>query len=192
VTAAPDRPPGSPWHRVAYVLRHLLSVLLLPVTVSVLVPIWIARSAGIRVTVPRGVVPLVAAASGAVVFTAGLLLFAASLHQFFAFGRGTLAPWDPPRRLVVRGPYRYVRNPMISGVIFILFGTALMLRSIPHAQWAVAFLVINAVYIPLFEEPFLDGRFGEDYWRYCRNVRRFVPRLVPWRQRSDDRETGPK
>ena len=59
----------------------------------------------------------------------GLLLFAASLRQFAVRGKGTLAPWDPPKHLVVEGPYRYVRNPMISGVLFVLLGEALVLRS---------------------------------------------------------------
>ena len=95
-------------------------------------------------------------------------------------GDGTLAPWDPPRRLVVRGPYRFVRNPMISGVIFVLFSEALILRSLPLAAWAATFLVINLIYIPLSEEPMLRARFGDDYEEYCRHVRRFLPRVRPW------------
>ena len=112
----------------------------------------------------------------------GVVLFAASLHQFFSRGLGTLAPWDPPRHLVVRGPYRYVRNPMISGVISILCGEALLLRSLPHARWAGLFLIINAVYIPLLEEPMLRDRFGDDYVRYTRHVGRLIPRLRPWHE----------
>jgi protein-S-isoprenylcysteine O-methyltransferase Ste14 len=91
-----------------------------------------------------------------------------------------LAPWDPPRRLVVRGPYRYVRNPMISGVVLVLFGEALVLLSRPHLWWALVFLGINAVYIPLVEEPMLADRFGGDYQEYRRNVPRLLPRLRPW------------
>jgi protein-S-isoprenylcysteine O-methyltransferase Ste14 len=79
----------------------------------------------------------------------GLVLFAASLRRFAAEGEGTLAPWDPPRKLVISGPYRYVRNPMISGLIFVLFGEALLLLSSPHAEWAAAFLVVNLIHIPL-------------------------------------------
>jgi len=91
-----------------------------------------------------------------------------------------LAPWDPPRHLVVRGPYRHVRNPMISGVVFVLFGEALVLLSGPHAQWALIFLVINFIYIPLLEEQRLKARFGEEYIEYCRHVPRLLPRLRPW------------
>ena len=83
--------------------------------------------------------------------------------------------------LVVRGPYRYVRNPMISGVAFVLFGEAMMLRSVPHVGWALAFLVINLVFIPLFEEPGLEARFGEPYREYVRKVPRILPRLRTWK-----------
>jgi protein-S-isoprenylcysteine O-methyltransferase Ste14 len=110
----------------------------------------------------------------------GLVLFASSLRRFATEGEGTLAPWDPPRRLVLRGPYRYVRNPMISGVILILFAEALLLLSRAHFMWALTFLAINAIYIPLFEEPQLAGRFGEEYDEYRRHVPRFFPRLRAW------------
>jgi peptidoglycan/LPS O-acetylase OafA/YrhL len=108
------------------------------------------------------------------------LLFAGSLRKFATDGEGTLAPWDPPRRLVVSGLYRYVRNPMISGVLFVVTGEALVLWSRPLAVWALTFLLLNAVYIPVLEEPMLAQRFGEPYREYCRNVRRFLPRLTPW------------
>ena len=91
---------------------------------------------------------IVVQAAGLLAFALGLTLFAASLHHFIVHGRGTLAPWDPPPTLVVIGPYRYVRNPMISGVVFILAGEALLLLSWPHLQWMLIFLAINLIYIP--------------------------------------------
>lgn len=117
---------------------------------------------------------------GLVVLAIGLILFFASLRRFASEGQGTLAPWDPPRRLVVRGPYRLVRNPMISGVVFILAAEAMLLASRPHAIWAIVFLSINLVYIPLLEEPFLRVRFGEEYREYCRHVPRILPHIHPW------------
>ena len=168
-----------------YLLRHLFSVLILPVTVTVVVPVWIARRTGVGMALPQSPGQIVAVVAGVVLTAIGFVLFAASLREFFAHGRGTLAPWDPPRRLVVRGPYRYVRNPMISGVVFLLFGTALCIRSAAHVYWAVAVLAINGVYIPLMEEPMLEDRFGADYRRYCRNVPRLVPRLTPWEPERD-------
>lgn len=166
-----------------YVIRHLISVLLLPTTMVVIVPVWIARRYGVQARWPSAAADGALAAMGVVVLGVGLVLFAASLWQFFSHGRGTLAPWDPPRRLVVHGPYRYVRNPMISGVIFMLFGLAMGLRSRPHGVWAATFLAINAIYIPLLEEPMLEARFGAEYQRYCRHVRRLIPRLTAWNER---------
>jgi protein-S-isoprenylcysteine O-methyltransferase Ste14 len=161
-------------------LRHLLSIAILPGTVTVAVPIWIARRNGIAFTAPATALDLALVAAGVIVFGGGLFLFAASLSRFVTEGRGTLAPWDPPRRLVVRGPYRYVRNPMISGVIFITFGEAMALRSMPHAGWALAFVLMNLVWIPVFEEPVLTAMFGDDYRRYRRHVPRFIPRMHPY------------
>ena len=169
-----------------YLLRHALSVLLLPGTVLVAAPVWISRRYGVDPSWPRTAGGIALAAAGALLLVPGLLLFGSSLRRFFTAGRGTLAPWDPPSRLVVTGPYRYVRNPMIAGVMFMLFAIALLLRSRPHAAWAGIFVVLNAIYIPLLEEPDLAARFGEDYARYRRHVRRFVPRLTPWAGAAND------
>lgn len=163
-----------------YVLRHLLSVLILPTTVVGLVPVWIARRYGVHPRWPEEPIGWFAAAAGLAIGAVGMLLFAASLRLFFTIGRGTLAPWDPPRNLVVRGPYRYVRNPMISGVVLMLAAIALCLRSRPHGIWATIFLAANLVHFPLVEEPMLEAKFGDDYRAYKRNVPRFIPRLRPW------------
>jgi protein-S-isoprenylcysteine O-methyltransferase Ste14 len=162
-------------------IRHLFAIAVLPFTVTVLVPVWIARRNGIDLTRPESMAALLLQLLGAALLAVGLILFVSSLRRFAGEGQGTLAPWDPPRVLVVHGPYRWVRNPMISGVIFVLFGEALLLRSLPHAQWAAACLAINMIYIPLLEEPQLERRFGESYRNYCRHVPRVVPRLRPWR-----------
>ena len=163
-------------------------MLALPSVVTVAVPLWIGRRYGVAMARPTSAAGVAAMLAGAAVIGLGLFQFGAWLHNFFAHGRGTLAPWDPPRRLVVRGPYRYVRNPMISGIVFVLAGTALLLRSRPHAAWAATFLVMNAIYIPLSEEPMLAERFGEDYREYCRHVRRFLPRRRAWRGAEDRRQ----
>jgi protein-S-isoprenylcysteine O-methyltransferase Ste14 len=161
-------------------VRHLLSVLLLPVTVTVVVPTWLARRSGLMLAVPATALEWVAAAAGLLALMVGVLLFAASLTRFAVQGQGTLAPWDPPRRLVVAGPYRYVRNPMISGVFFVLVGEALLLRSTPHLWWAAAFALVNLVFFAAVEEPQLERRFGDEYRTYCRHVPRLVPRRTPW------------
>jgi protein-S-isoprenylcysteine O-methyltransferase Ste14 len=167
-------------------LRHLLAIAILPFTMAVLIPIALARGSGITPAFGSTATELIVQAAGLGVLCVGLVLFLASLRRFATDGRGTLAPWDPPRRLVVRGPYRYVRNPMISGVILVLLGEALILLSRIHLAWALIFLGINAVYIPLLEEPFLEQKFGSEYREYCRRVPRLLPRWRPWNPSAGD------
>jgi len=118
---------------------------------------------------------------GVLLLAVGLVLFVAPLRRFALEGRSTLAPWDSPTRLVVRGPSSHVRDPMISGVVCILLAEGLLLLSRPHLVWAGAFLAVDLLYFPLYEEPRLRRRFGEAYREYCRHVPRVVPRLRPWR-----------
>ena len=160
--------------------RHLLSIAALPFTMTVLVPWWIARQDGVSFGVGDTPIAIVIQGAGIGVLLIGLTLFVASLRQFIVRGRGTLAPWDPPTHLVVEGPYRYVRNPMISGVLFIVSGEAMVLLSSAHGVWALIFFLINVTYIPISEEPGLRQRFGRSYDEYCANVGRFIPRLTPW------------
>jgi protein-S-isoprenylcysteine O-methyltransferase Ste14 len=120
-------------------------------------------------------------AFGLALLAIGLVLVVWTIRLFSTVGDGTLAPWDPTRKLVVLGPYRHVRNPMISGVAFVLAGEAVLLGSPPLALWFAAVVVVNAVYLPLVEEPGLRRRFGEDYELYAANVPRWLPRLRPWR-----------
>lgn len=161
-------------------IRHLISVAILPFTMTVLIPWWIGRNTPTTLQVGTDALSVAIQGVGMVSLGVGLVVFAASLRQFAVRGRGTLAPWDPPKRLVVDGPYRYVRNPMISGVVFILFGEAMLLLSPPHFAWASLFLLLNLIFIPLIEEPELESRFGESYREYCRHVSRIIPRLQPW------------
>jgi len=166
--------------RALGVLRHVVAIAVLPLNVAVIIPLWLARRNGMPLAPGLGTGQLALQAFGLVLLGVGALLFGASLGRFVGEGQGTLAPWDPPRRLVVRGPYRYVRHPMISGVLLILFGEAAVLLSRPHLQWALIFLVLNFIYIPLVEEPMLIDRFGTDYREYRRHVPGLLPRLRPW------------
>jgi protein-S-isoprenylcysteine O-methyltransferase Ste14 len=90
-------------------LRHVRSFAILPFTMAVLIPWWIARRSGVTPALGQSAGELAIQLPGLVVLGVGLVLLAASLRRFAAEGEGTLAPWDPPRKLVVRGPYRYVR-----------------------------------------------------------------------------------
>ncbi len=118
---------------------------------------------------------------GAVLGVAGFAVAVRTVRLFIRVGEGTPAPWAPPSKLVVRGPYRYVRNPMISSVLAMLAAESLLLGSWYIAGWAVVFFVLNAIYFARVEEPALERRFGESYRLYKANVPRWVPR---WRPRD--------
>lgn len=96
----------------------------------------------------------------------------------FAFvGRGTPAPFDPPRLLVERGPYRLLRNPMYAGATLALAGAALVYRSLALLAFCAGFLAACHAFVLLYEEPALRRRFGAAYTAYCARVRRWGPRL---------------
>ncbi len=110
----------------------------------------------------------------------GLVIFGLTIKMFIEIGRGTLAPWSPTRKLITGGLYGYVRNPMITSVLTILIGEALVFHSVPILIWAVVFFAINSIYFVALEEPGLARRFGEEYLEYKKNVPRWIPRLRPW------------
>lgn len=125
--------------------------------------------------------------SGILLACSGAALAFHTTRLFFRHGEGTPAPWEPPRKLVVRGAYRYVRNPMIIGVLLMLVGEALALGSFYILIWTAVFFVANNFYFILSEEPGLERRFGAEYIDYKRNVPRWIPRLRPYqghRERS--------
>jgi protein-S-isoprenylcysteine O-methyltransferase Ste14 len=107
------------------------------------------------------------------------LLYTTNL-LFIRFGKGTLAPWSPPEKLIIRGPYRFMRQPMISGVILVLMSEFIFLASWAALIWFSVFLMTNLIYIPLIEEKALFNRFGQAYQRYREAVPGWIPRLTPW------------
>jgi protein-S-isoprenylcysteine O-methyltransferase Ste14 len=109
----------------------------------------------------------------------GTLLLAVCIFEFARSGRGTLSPVDPPHQLVVRGLYRYVRNPMYLSVTTIVLGEVLLTRSPALAlYWAIWFLGAN-LFVIGYEEPTLRRRFGATYDEYTRGVPRWIPRFRP-------------
>ena len=161
-------------------VRHLLSIALLPFVVVVLVPRWLLMGDAGNDTLASARMPAATRIAGAVLFAAGLALFVWCVTLFARVGRGTLAPWDPTRRLVVVGPYRHVRNPMITAVCTMLAGEALFFLSARIGEWLLLFAAVNHAYFLLLEEPGLDARFGEEYARYRAAVPRWIPRRRAW------------
>jgi protein-S-isoprenylcysteine O-methyltransferase Ste14 len=149
--------------------RQLRAIGPLPATATIVVPAILVAANGTDV---RWLGVLV----GVPLVVAGLSLMYRTITLFARVGEGTLAPWDPPRKLVVEGPYRRWRHPMITGVALILLGEAALLGSTAILVWWAAFVAVNAVYLPLVEEPRLIRRFGDDYRSYMRDVPRFLPR----------------
>ncbi|QHV95672.1 methyltransferase family protein [Spirosoma endbachense] len=156
-------------------LAHLLAILLLPVTVTIVIP-WLIYVPHQWVTLNTWVVKLM----GGLVGLAGFTLLLRTIWLFNGIGKGTLAPWEPPQRLVVVGPYRYCRNPMISGVLAMLLGEALLLQSGNLLLWAGLVFGINTVYFIGLEEPDLLNRFGTDYQHYKQHVPRWIPYFRPY------------
>ena len=162
--------------------REARAVLLLPFTVTIVVPaaiLWWTEATNVGWGL-GGAVAALPVLLGIALLAVGLVLVVWTIRLFSRIGEGTLAPWDPTSRLVVRGPYQHVRNPMISGVAFILAGEAAVLGSPALALWFAAVVAVNAIYIPVVEEPGLRQRFGGDYDLYAANVPRWLPRVRAW------------
>ena len=153
------------------VLRSVFFALLLPGSVTLLIPYYILPARGNTISHwgPLQFLGLGAIAVGGTILIRCIVEFARS-------GRGTLAPIDPPKTLVVQGLYRYVRNPMYVGVTTVLLGeTALFHSSALLYYTAVWFVIVNA-FVIFYEEPTLRAKFGESYEQYCRAVGRWIPR----------------
>jgi protein-S-isoprenylcysteine O-methyltransferase Ste14 len=126
---------------------------------------------------------------GAVIGLAGLALMVTSMVLMIRIAQSTVMPWDPSKKLVVVGPYRHLRNPMLLGVVLLLIGEALVLASYGIVFLAVGFFILNTLYFIVFEEPQLEQQFGEEYRQYQANVPRWLPRLKPWRPEDDQQSS---
>ena len=165
------------------VLLQAQAIFFLPVMATVVIPVLIIFNSGEPSIKWELSTPLngLATAVCFLLIGIGLVLLLNTIILFARVGEGTLAPWTPTKKLVVSGVYRYVRHPMISSIFFVLLGEALVVKLMGLLNWFFVFLVLNLIYIPLFEEPGLEKRFGEDYRLYEQNVPRWLPRLKPWK-----------
>jgi protein-S-isoprenylcysteine O-methyltransferase Ste14 len=176
--------------RLGEVSRWIVPVVVLPGTALIFVPlliVWLTRNSGFAAALAS--ISSIGFWLAMVFGVPGAALSIWAMAMFFRFGNGTAAPWDPPERLVVVGPYRHVRNPMLSGVVALLIAESLLLQSWPLGIWAGVFALGNTVYFRLFEEPGLFTRFGDEYHVYSQHVNRWLPRLSPWQQPEDDETT---
>lgn len=143
------------------------------------IPRWIAMEKNVRLAIEWS-------PAAVILLAIGTAIMAKCVWDFAWTGRGTPAPFDPPRRLVVTGLYRFVRNPMYVGMGFALAGEALLLPAVRREMLMVmagAWALVT-LFILVYEEPTLRRLFDGDYVEYCRNVRRWIPRLTPFDKAS--------
>lgn len=144
--------------------RAVLAFLALPGMVAFVIPWMLVGPARSHIVHAWGLIPL----------ALGVVLLLSCVQEFYTAGRGTLAPWSPPRHLVVSGPYRFSRNPMYVAVLLVLLGWGLTFRSRPLAVYAVVVMVAFHLRVVLGEEPWLARTHGEAWVRYRARVPRWL------------------
>jgi protein-S-isoprenylcysteine O-methyltransferase Ste14 len=157
-------------------LKTIIFTLIVPGTVTVLAPYWLLSSRSAAGPMNMGLVRSL----GLLPILLGASIYFWCAWDFASAGRGTPAPIDPPKELVVHGLYRYLRNPMYVGILSILLGEALFLESLRLFEYTAVVFLFFYLFIVLYEEPVLKQKFGESYQRYCETI----PRWLPWRIRS--------
>ena len=172
--------------KVYLAIRALFFVALLPGMVAGYVPYRLLLATGsLRIPV-LGVSSL----GALLLLLLGVTVLFRCVWDFFASGKGTLAPIDPPRFLVVRGLYRFTRNPMYNGVIAALLGEAWLFHSSSLLEYSLFVLVGFHLFVVLYEEPTLTARFQESYRAYRRSVPRWGFTTRPYEEESTRRSTA--
>lgn len=164
--------------------RHLLSILVAPVTMTLVIPALIVVAAGVRAPDLSSPATVAMVITGGLLIAGGLSLMVWTMVLFDRIGKGTLGVGNvlgEPVHLVVDGPYRHVRNPMITGVLCVLLGEATIAASGWLLGWFAIFFALLATSIRFWEEPHLAQRYGAEYVEYRRNVPRWIPRISAWR-----------
>ncbi len=158
-------------------LVHIRDWLALPFVVTVIIPFLLYKIGIHLIQIPPDLFKI----GGITVYTLGISMQLYTTSLFGRYAQGTLAPWQPTQKLVIRGPYRYCRNPMITGVLMMLLGEALFFNALGIMVWACIFFAMNTAYFIFKEEPSMLARFGEAYTEYKKHVPRWVPRMRPYK-----------
>jgi protein-S-isoprenylcysteine O-methyltransferase Ste14 len=156
---------------MAPALKTVVFTVLVPGSVAGVIPFLLVHGQ-IRVG------PIGLATAGLVLIALGAACYLRCAFDFSFTGRGTPAPIDPPRALVAKGPYRFVRNPMYVGVLTVLVGEAVALGSISLFCYAVVVGLLFHWFVVLYEEPALRAKFGRGYDEYLAAVPRWLPRYT--------------
>jgi protein-S-isoprenylcysteine O-methyltransferase Ste14 len=155
-------------------LRAAIFTLFIPGSVTVLVPYALLHS-DLECAVG---IPLVLRVLGLLPLAAGMAVYLWCAWEFSVAGRGTPAPYDPPRMLVTGGLYAFVRNPIYVAIVSIIFGEALLFGSIAVFGYGVLLLALLHLRLLLYEEPRLRRKFGASYDDYYHSVPRWLPRTT--------------
>ena len=143
-----------------------------------LLVVWGGLATDRALGLPRLLPGVPGIAVGVPLLAAGVALWVWCIAVFWS-ARGTPVPFNPPRELVVSGPYAWMRNPMLTGVFASLFGLGFLLHSLSVVfVWTPVFVALNALELKLVEEPELERRFGESFREYGRRVPMFVPKVA--------------
>ena len=152
-------------------LKNIIFTIFVPGTITILIPYWILTRNFVAVPSQWGIPQYLALLPGIL----GVSVYCRCVWDFASVGGGTPAPVDPPKVLIVRGLYQYVRNPIYLGVLFVLLGEAVFCESWALLRYAIGVSVLFHLFVIVYEEPSLRRKFGESYERYCRSVRRWIP-----------------
>jgi protein-S-isoprenylcysteine O-methyltransferase Ste14 len=142
-------------------------------TVTFLIPLGILRATRHWILEDMGVVRF----TGLISFILGACLSFLCVKDFIVRGKGTPAPFDPPTRLVLQGPYRHIRNPMYVGLFLVLVGEAILCSSFFVLLYSLLAVAAAHIFVVFYEEPRLKRQFGETYEQYLRSVPRWLPRV---------------
>jgi protein-S-isoprenylcysteine O-methyltransferase Ste14 len=153
-------------------VKTIFLTLLVPGVAVFLVPFFLQRPSGFQLNSSPWI-----AALGIMTIFLGVFSFSWVSQAFVRFGKGTPAPFDPPRQFVARGLYRFVRNPMYLGAVLVILGEALLFWSWHLLAYAAAMLTMLHFFVIFYEESSLLRRFGEPYQDYLRTVPRWFPRF---------------
>jgi protein-S-isoprenylcysteine O-methyltransferase Ste14 len=163
--------------RTFAILGSAVFLVLAPGIVAGYVPWWICRW---RFHFVAGWLRLPLQVAGGMLIAMGGFILLDSFARFALKGLGTPAPIFPTKHLVVTGWYRYVRNPMYVAVVSIICGQGLFFADVRVLAYAAAVWIAFHLFVIGYEEPVLRSSFGAEYESFCRNVRRWIPRLRPW------------
>lgn len=158
------------------VVRSLIFTIIAPGTVGGWLPYWLAHTTLDSKMIGKVPDSLISNVIGWILLILGASIYLWCAYDFTFIGRGTPAIFDPPKYLVIRGLYNYVRNPMYIGIVSAIIGQTFLFGSPSLLFYAVLIGTVFSLFVKFYEEPHLRKKFGEDYVRYTQRANRWRPK----------------